>query len=68
MSLGGGAYQKFPSTQLDGLLLGFSQNLYLCDQLMIYLCYHLALVLCCVTVDGDKFSFTIGLHPVLIQQ
>ena len=32
---------------------------------MIDLCYHLALR--SVMVDGDKFSFTIDLCPVIIQ-
>jgi len=34
---------------------------------MIDLCYYLALTLRCVAVDGDKFSFTVSLRPVLIQ-
>jgi len=62
-----GACQVFPSAQLDNLLLGFSQNFYLYEQLMIYMCYRLTLALCRVVVDGDKFSFTVSIHPVLIQ-
>ena len=34
---------------------------------MIDLCYHLALVLCRVAVDGDKFSFTVSFRPVPVQ-
>ena len=63
MGLGGEACQDFPSTQLDDPLLGFSVHFYLCEQLMIYLCYCLAFVLCHVAVDGDK---TVRLRPVLI--
>ena len=67
MSLGGGAYEDFPSVQLDDPLLGSLQNFYLYDQLMIYLCYCLTFTLRRITVDGEKFSFTIDLRPVLIQ-
>ena len=34
---------------------------------MIDLRYCLVLALCCVAVDGDKFSFKVSLRPVLIQ-
>ena len=44
-----------------------SQNFYLCEQLMIDLRYRLALTLCYITIDGNKFSIAIGLRPVFIQ-
>ena len=34
---------------------------------MIDLCYHFTLALHSITMDGDKFSLTIGLRPVFIQ-
>ena len=54
MGLVGGTCQDFLSAQLNDPLLGFLQNFYFCEQLMIYLCYCLALAL--RAVDGDKFS------------
>ena len=53
--------------ELDDPLLCLSQNFCLCEQLMIELCYRLALTLRYVAMDGNKFSLAIGLRPVFIQ-
>jgi len=53
--LGGGVHLSFPGTQLDDLLR-FSKNLYLLEQLMVDLHYHLSLVFCSIAMDGDQFS------------
>ena len=58
--LRGGACQDFPSAQLDDPLLGFSQNFYLCEQLMIDLCYR-------VMVDSEKFWLMVDLRSMFIQ-
>ena len=43
-----------------------SRIIFMCEQLMIDLCYRLALALRRVAVDGNKFSFTVSLRLVLI--
>jgi len=45
----------------------FLQDLYLREQLMIDLRYHLALAFGCIAVDGNQFSFAIGFHSMLVQ-
>ena len=54
-------------TQLNDLLLRFSENLYLCDKLMVDLCYWLSLRFCCIAMDGSQFSFVICLGRLFAQ-
>ena len=48
-------------------LLHLSQDLYMRAQLMIDLYYRLALMFCCITMDGEQFSIAIGFRLVLVQ-
>jgi len=62
-----GIHLSLPGTHLDDLLLQLSKNLYLHEQLMVDLCYLLSLAFCGIAMDGNWFSFAIGLCPVFAQ-
>ena len=53
VDLRGGVHLSLSGIQLDDLLLRFSKNLYLREQLMVDLHYCFSLALCDVTMDGD---------------
>ena len=53
VDLGGGVHLSLSDTQLEDLLLRLSQDLYLREQLVVDLCYHLSLAFCGITMDGD---------------
>jgi len=67
IDLGERVHQSLLGTYLDDSLLRFSQNIYLREQLMIDLCYCLALTFSCIAMDGDQFSLTIGFRSKFIQ-
>ena len=53
VDLGGHVHLSLPSTQLNDLLLCFSKNLYLREQLMVVLRYCLSLAFFDIAMDGD---------------
>ena len=67
VDLGGHVHLSLPSTQLNDLLLCFSKNLYLREQLMIDLHYCLSLAFRGIAMDGDQFLLAVCMCPLFAQ-